>query len=152
VLIYNLSKLVVCLCDSSCVWVVTSFCIYFSIFNYFGLSKGRVLTKCMTGIIGGMKIEVKVKQQVLLPLFQYLVFLFYCDDHKQCGSAMFRIYWQTRHCVAVVHVRDVVTDHMFLSDSYVQDILAPSSNFEKNLNWMTESKSKTLHDNFYLDV
>jgi len=29
------------------------------------------------GIIGGMKVEVKMEQQILLPLFQYLVFLFY---------------------------------------------------------------------------
>ena len=34
---------------------MTSFSIYFSIFNYSALSKGRVLMKCITGIIGGMK-------------------------------------------------------------------------------------------------
>jgi hypothetical protein len=34
----------------------------------------------------------RMKQQILLPLLQYLLFLFYCDEHKQCGSAMFRIY------------------------------------------------------------
>ena len=70
------SRLVVCVCDSSCVWGVTFFCIYFSIFNYHGTSEGRVL-KCVIGIIGGMKVEVKMEQQILLPLFQYLVFLFY---------------------------------------------------------------------------